>query len=387
MEQNLTQNLLKQVGRNQDEVGEILNELITLSPLPIVLMDVSELAIKYVNPAFVALTGYTFSDLENASIYRIFPKDSVEYTRSKITEHVTNQGGEENDIRLLKKNGEVRFCNIAISFISKNNQPFLAGFFTDVTQQKRNIESLEWSQLRKNRIQKLAKLSDWQIEVKSELMYMSTESQQCLGIALGESKFALDEYVKVVHPFDRKRYLNHVYQSLATHEGYSIEYRVLDKFRSERYLLERAEFYCDTTTNTEYLLGYTQDITAVKLAEIAFMRIRQKLNKILSFSNVGFWEYELKTNRLTFSREALKILDANDFEYSFELNNLPRYLAKIDFNYILERFRKAAILKKEIEISTEITTIGRHKKNLILVNYFDNTSNELDVLYGIMIQN
>ena len=95
--------------------------------------------------------------------------------------------------------------------------------------------------------------------------YFSKQFPTIFGIN-AENNYSptLKQLLQYVHPDDRHRVKNTVQTALNEKTGYQIEYRLLRKDQTVRYVYEQAEILLDKKGYLDGLIGFIQDITNSK---------------------------------------------------------------------------------------------------------------------------
>jgi PAS domain S-box-containing protein len=95
------------------------------------------------NPSICRMLGYEEKELLSMSIGDIHPADEAPVVLERIQARVEGRFHGQVDTRLLRKDGAVRYANVASSPIIYRGRPSIVGFFRDVTERKRAEEATE----------------------------------------------------------------------------------------------------------------------------------------------------------------------------------------------------------------------------------------------------
>lgn len=109
---------------------------------------VQERKFVYASPTFLAVSGYTFEDLEGKYPLDLVHPDDREFVRQKAVENLKGKASEPYQYRFLKKNGEVAWILEQVTSIEYQGKPATVGSFMDITQYKRMEEELKRSEER-----------------------------------------------------------------------------------------------------------------------------------------------------------------------------------------------------------------------------------------------
>ncbi len=98
----------------------------------------------FANPQMCSLTGYSYNELTKLSIKDIHPSDELLIVQEKFERQLNKEIRIVENLPLLKKNGEIVYCDINSSPMEVGNKKYLLGFFRDITYRKiAELELLE----------------------------------------------------------------------------------------------------------------------------------------------------------------------------------------------------------------------------------------------------
>ena len=107
---------------------------------------------------------------------------------------------------------------------------------------------------------------------------------------------SLKHQLQYVHPEDLDRVKNTVYTTISERTGYQIEYRLLRKDRTVRYVYEQAEIVLDKKGHLDGLIGFIQDNTERKISN----DLLEKENQLALLNDnpiVGVWSVNVQTDQ------------------------------------------------------------------------------------------
>jgi PAS domain S-box-containing protein len=112
--------------------------------------------------------------------------------------------------------------------------------------------------------QTIANFGSWEWDVKKDTVMWSDELFRIFGIRPGSKVPNYENYLKFIHPEDRKRVNGTVKRSLNTPRTYSFEHRVVRPDGSVRYLHGNGQPILDKNGKVVKMVGTAQDITKAK---------------------------------------------------------------------------------------------------------------------------
>jgi PAS domain S-box-containing protein len=90
----------------------------------------------FANPQMCNLTGYNYKELLSIGIKELYPFNNLEEALARFQKQLKNEISVVEDIPILKKNGDLVYCDINSSVMEVSGKKFLLGFFRDVTKRK-----------------------------------------------------------------------------------------------------------------------------------------------------------------------------------------------------------------------------------------------------------
>jgi PAS domain S-box-containing protein len=113
-------------------------------------------------------------------------------------------------------------------------------------------------------VQEIAKFGSWEWDVKEDVITWSDELFRIFGLKPSSSAPDYKNYIKSLHPDDRKLVNQAVQRSLKTAQPYSIEHRIVMPDGSVRYIHGKGQPMLDKSGKVIKIFGTAQDITKAK---------------------------------------------------------------------------------------------------------------------------
>ena len=147
---------------------------------------------------------------------------------------------------------------------AENKMIGVLGVYEDITERKLTEIVLQHSEDNLNRAQAVAHVGSWHLDVNTNRLEWSAETNRILGIPRQET-IDLDTMISAIHPDDREMVLKSWNEALAG-AAYDVEHRVVVDGET-RWVRERAEIERDYQDRPISGIGTVQDITERKQAE------------------------------------------------------------------------------------------------------------------------
>lgn len=138
-----------------------------------------------------------------------------------------------------------------------------------------------------NEAQRIARLGNWQWNIKMEELFLSDELYRILGFAAGEIKLDFDDFVAMSHPEDKELVSNAINNALEKEEKYSIDRRIITHSGSIRWVHEEAYVTFGSSKEPEIIKGITQDITMQKEESLNREQLERQLQQTQKMESLG----------------------------------------------------------------------------------------------------
>ncbi|MCF8127648.1 MAG: response regulator, partial [Deltaproteobacteria bacterium] len=216
-----------------------------------------------------------------ASRFVIKPKEGDEFI--KILDNVLN---------------EHRHGTLAVPEASLENEEILLEMYDNILVRKlaETVEKLQneqraliQSERRLREAQELAHVGHWELDLKNDSLEWSDEIYRILGVTPGafEPSYKTLVTMEVVHPDDRGRVAKAHKDSLAKRTPCDIEYRLLFKDGTVKYVNERFQTIFDNNGMPFCSMGTVQDISERREAEEEREKLQAQLNQAQKLESIG----------------------------------------------------------------------------------------------------
>src|SRR6202008_4672914 len=193
-------------------------------------------------------------------------------------------------------------------------------------------------------------------KVSSGELVWSDETYRILGFAR-ETNPTLDLVFERIHPEDRERMQQLRDRAAQNGMDLNVEHRILLPDGSVKYLHAVAHAGRDSSGNLEYM-GVVTDMTDRKRADEEHQALSRKLEESNArleesqrVAHLGYWIWNLDTNRVVFSNETCRIYGINQQEDPIDLEAIRAPIHPEDRGYVFENAERA--VRDKVHIETE----------------------------------
>ena len=186
--------------------------------------------------------------------------------------------GFSQDFRVICLDGTIRWLHSEGKFMYSPSGEVerMLGITVDITERKRDVESLEKSQQQFSLAFEAARLGWWVWDQETGNVTVSDGTKALLGLSCG-SEITLDCFLNTVHPEDRERVYRKWWHSFGEGAHYLVEYRVLRPDGMVQWVEARGRAYSDG--RSVQIVGVTIDTSERRRAEEALRALGGRLIK------------------------------------------------------------------------------------------------------------
>ncbi|MCI5221905.1 MAG: PAS domain S-box protein [Candidatus Electrothrix sp. AR4] len=135
--------------------------------------------------------------------------------------------------------------------------------------------------------QEIAHIGHWELNLMTNELKWSDEMYKIFEITRGKFGASYEAFLDLVHPDDREAVDNAYPKSIKNRTKYDMIHRIVCGTGCIKYLHERSRTEYDENGTPLYFLGTTQDITALKKAEIENEKIESRLRQAQKMEAIG----------------------------------------------------------------------------------------------------
>ncbi|PKM95444.1 MAG: hypothetical protein CVU84_05090 [Firmicutes bacterium HGW-Firmicutes-1] len=273
----------------------VSNEFIGVADHEIILNE-EGLPINYrftdLNTAFERLVGIEKSKMVGKTIKEIIP--DIEDKWIELFGEITQKGVEkyfEMYIKPIDKCFKVHAYSYEIGrFVT---------LIIDATEEYMNKKHLNEEVLRNNMAARSAKIAFFKYDYDTNTQVVSDFWYELFG-ATEKNKNILTYFWNNIHPEDKKS-VEELFEKIVEHEECQCEFRFYHGI-SKKYIWVRktAILINNQDLKPTMLLGIYQDINQQKLAQDEIKKLAQMLEIGIKNGGIDVWDYDVKTDRITF---------------------------------------------------------------------------------------
>ncbi len=228
----------------------------------------------HMNDETCRVLGYSRDELIRMKIFDIDSSLTVggwsEYFNDiKVREHI------EIESMLKTKNGVQMPVEECANYIQLYGNEYYCVAARDVSDRKRSEKALRESEANLSRAQSIAHIGSFDWDLVSDDIYWSDETYRIFGYVRGELKPTNEAFLNLIHPDDRElvaRSMEDAFNKTTT--PYTIDYRIIRRDGSERFIRSNAEIHRDSSGKPIRMIGTSHDITERKRAEETLEKYR-----------------------------------------------------------------------------------------------------------------
>ncbi|MEE8311298.1 MAG: PAS domain-containing protein, partial [Candidatus Binatia bacterium] len=234
--------------------------------------------------------------------------------------------GSSDDVRIRRPDGQERVINVTTIVVTDDDGKAVRQLTTihDVTERKRMEEQLRNSETFLRKAQTVAGLGSWSANLTTGVVTWSEELYRICGVTPqtwdGRVESFLDD---ICLPEDRAAAESVWRLITTTGEAHQAEYRVRRPDGEVRHLLTRGQIVRDDDGGPQVVVGASQDITEIRLAQEALRVSEERLALATYGSSDGLWDWpDVHGDSLWVSPRYAELLGYTPDEFDFTAKTL-----------------------------------------------------------------
>ncbi|MBI3601085.1 MAG: PAS domain-containing protein [Nitrospinae bacterium] len=240
--------------------------------------------VRYVSPNVMQELGYQASDLMSGKILyaSIIYSEDLERIASEVKTY-SESGADafRQNYRVIKADGEIRWVD-DYTVVERNDRGGIThyyGYILDITDIKKEHESLIKSENSLAEAQQIAHIGNWDWDIVNNNLRWSDEIYRIFGLTPQDFGATYEAFLSSVHPEDRELVKNAVNKALYNKKTYSIDHRIVLPDGAKRIVHEQARVIYDRDDKPVRMIGTVQDITQQRHLEEQ-LRHAQKMEAV-----------------------------------------------------------------------------------------------------------
>jgi PAS domain S-box-containing protein len=287
---------------------------------------------------------------------RVHPADRNRL--QQIRDRATQSGMDlDVDHRILLPDGVIKFVHV-VAHAGRDNSGDLEyiGVVTDVTERRRADEErealshrLQESKARLEEAQRVAQIGHYEWNLVANRVTWSAELYRIYGLPPQEESIDMAMVREMMHPDDREHVFGAVEDVVRSGVNAAAEHRVVRSTGEVRTVRAIGTVKRDASGRAYEIFGTVQDISDSKRAEEERQALSRDLQESKAWleeaqhvAHVGYWVWDLQTNRLIWSDETYRIFGLTPQEGPIDLDKVREMIHPDDREMVFRTAENAA---------------------------------------------
>ena len=248
----------------------------------------SESGLVSINKIWADIIGYTQDELESFSVddwMSLIHPDDLIMSNHLLEEHWRGKAERySHELRVKHKQGYwvwVLDTGMTVEWNADGEPTRMIGTYVDITKRKQTDENLRIKSQQLNEAQRMAMIGSWSWDYKSDHVEWTDEIFRLFEVDPSQTHASFETYLNVIHPDDRDKVENSFRNAVANHKPYEMTHRIKMADGRIKYVQEYGETHYREDGTPYFSQGTLQDITKLKLTEIALKEQAQHTQAIL----------------------------------------------------------------------------------------------------------
>jgi PAS domain S-box-containing protein len=222
-----------------------------------------------------------------------------------------------------------------------------------IIEQEKKIENLSSQvfKLEKEELKKSTLLSlfdkgsvvifKWKNEENWQVDYVSKNVKNLFDYSKEEFMNEIS-YSSIVHTEDLQRVFNEVNQAIEQNKSFFAHkpYRIITKQGKEKWVLDNTQVIKNSDNEITHFLGYIIDITELIKKEYELKISKDTLQTAIEGNGDGFWDWNIKTSEIHFSKQWKTMLGFDENELEFNLSEWKNRIHHDDLPEVMKDLDK-----------------------------------------------
>lgn len=301
------------------EKGGVYTEEVHITdilPVIIYVYDSSSGGLRYINNKVTDILGYSLEDIQgwNNDMLQLVFRDDVQLVKQQL-EKCNMLPDNDNcayQARFNHKEGSCKYLKTMGTVLRRDENGKAASLLfvaEDVTEQVQRLDEIRNAEELFNDTEELLQFGTWQWDLATDKIVWSDGMYRIMGYGKEEAPVLSDEfYLSHVHPTDAEEFRHIRSNAIATKTPFEYTYRITTHQQKQRIINIKVKFVLGKDGQVIRGVAINRDVTEKTQMLHDLMHYKRIVVQKEEFLNVGNWELELATNKMTWSDGMFQLL-------------------------------------------------------------------------------
>ncbi|MEF8872924.1 MAG: PAS domain S-box protein, partial [Haloarculaceae archaeon] len=235
-----------------------------------------------------------------------------------------------------RQNGDTFPVEVWVNKVNVNGSERFIAVDRDISDRKAREAELKRSRDFIEKAQESASIGGWEVDLTAETLTWTDEVYRIHDLPT-DTEVGLDDAFEFYHPEDRATIREAFDRLMADGESYDLELRVVTDADRVRWVRAVADPQFDEEGAVVGARGIFQEITERREREQELREVKERLDLAVEGANLGIWDWDMKTDAVTFNEQWAAMLGHSLDELDAHLDTWEERVHPADMPEIEEK--------------------------------------------------
>ena len=300
---------------------------------------------SFISPMMSTVMGYPLTELKSQPFSKFVHAEDLHICVNGFQSALSGQKVRGLEYRVLHEDGQYYWHSANLSGFQEDEESEFKclGIASYIEPRKQADLALAESNIQLQLALESSNTGLWDWNLRTNEVAFNKQWKTMLGYDEHEIQNTAEQWEILVYPDDLPEAHYQIEQHLnKLNSIYKNEHRLRCKDGSYKWILDQGRVVeWDREGNPVRFIGTHTDISEIKQGELALLELSNQLKKAQEVAHLGYWSYDLTTQKITWSEEVFRIFNRHPNQGEPTLEEFLQQIHPGDRNFWLERMAAA----------------------------------------------